>query len=119
MVRTQHSGSSFELPATSVTPRLDPFFRPAALAWRAFQQRAHGSSRSLLARFALEQKNGAVSRFDFALVPEDEPDARYNFGMLERLVKLALWSRGGFRVHLDAPALLVEQLRAYFRESPI
>jgi predicted NBD/HSP70 family sugar kinase len=118
-VRTQHSGSNFELPAPSVIPRLDPFFRPAALAWRAFQQRAHGSSRRVLARLALEQKDSAVSRFDFALVPEDEPDARYNFGMLERLVKLALWSRGGFRIHLDAPAPLVEQLRAHFRESPI
>ncbi len=37
--------------------------------------------------------------------------------MLERLVKLALWSRGGFRIHLDAPAALVEQLRAHFRDS--
>jgi predicted NBD/HSP70 family sugar kinase len=118
-VRTQHSGSIFELPAPSVTPRLDPFFRPAALAWRAFQQRAHGNPRSVLARFALEQKDGAVSRFDTALVPEDGADARYNFGMLERLVKLALWSRGGFRIHLDAPAPLVEALRAHFRDSPI
>ncbi len=39
--------------------------------------------------------------------------------MLERLVKLALWSRGGFRIHLDAPAALVERLRAHFRDSPI
>ena len=37
--------------------------------------------------------------------------------MLERLVKLALWSRGGFRIHLDAPAELVERLRAHFRDS--
>ena len=34
--------------------------------------------------------------------------------MLERLVKLALWARGGYRVLLDAPAALVERLRAHF-----
>src|SRR5262245_1020746 len=101
----------FDLPAPGVTPVLDPLFRPAALAWRAFRQRAHGSPGSALARFALEQSGGAVSRFETELLPEDESDARYNFRMLERLVKLALWSRGGFRLHVDAPASLVERLR--------
>jgi predicted NBD/HSP70 family sugar kinase len=38
--------------------------------------------------------------------------------MLERLVKLALWSRGGCRIHLDGPAAMAEQLRAHFRDSP-
>jgi predicted NBD/HSP70 family sugar kinase len=110
--------STFELPAPGVTPALDPFFRPAALAWRAFEQRAHGG-RSVLARFALEQKGGAVSRFQAELVPEDEPEAQHNFRMLERLVKLALWARGGFRIYIDAPVPLVERLRAHFRDTPI
>jgi predicted NBD/HSP70 family sugar kinase len=115
-VSTQHR--AFELPAPGVAPILDPLFRPAALAWRAFRQRAHGS-RCLIARFALEQETGAVSRFQTELVPEDDTDAPYNFRMLERLVKLALWSRGGFRIHLDAPPLLVERLRAHFDESSV
>src|SRR4051794_5946110 len=82
----------FELPAPSVTPKLDPLFRPAALAWRAFRQRARDSGRSMLARFALEQKDGAVSRFESELFPDDQLGADQNFRMLERLVKLALWS---------------------------
>jgi predicted NBD/HSP70 family sugar kinase len=73
----------------------------------------------MLARFALEQKDGTVSHFDTELVPEDQSDCRYNFRMLERLVKLALWSHGGFRIHLDAPVPLVEELRAHFRESSV
>jgi predicted NBD/HSP70 family sugar kinase len=111
--------STFELPPPGVTPALDPLFRPAALAWRAFEQRAHGSGRSVFARFALEQKGGAVSRFQVELVPEDEPEAQHNFRMLERLVKLALWARGGFRLHVDAPTRLVDQLRVHFRESSV
>jgi predicted NBD/HSP70 family sugar kinase len=102
-----------------VIPALDPSFRPAALASRAFQQRAHGCGHRVPVRFALEQKGGAVSRFQIELAPDDDPDSLYNFRMLERLVKLALWSHGGFRILLDAPAPLVERLRAHFRESDV
>jgi predicted NBD/HSP70 family sugar kinase len=37
--------------------------------------------------------------------------------MLERLVKLALWTRGGWRIHMDAPQALVERLRAHYLHS--
>jgi predicted NBD/HSP70 family sugar kinase len=39
--------------------------------------------------------------------------------MLERLIKLTLWARGGFRIHLDAPAPLVAELQRHFRENPL
>ena len=118
-VMTAHeAGERVPLVAPSVVPALDPLFRPAALAWRAFQQRAQDTGRPVPVRFALEQKDGSVSRFSATLLPESDPAAAANFGMLERLVKLALWSRGGFRIHLDAPAGLVERLRAHFRDSP-
>jgi predicted NBD/HSP70 family sugar kinase len=109
----------FSLPVPAVTPVLDPLFRPAALAWRAFQQHARDTGRALHARFALEQADGAVSHFETDLVPDGEAGACENFRMLERLVKLALWSRGGFRIHLDAPGDLVERLRAHFRETAV
>ena len=111
--------SSFRLPAPGVTPALDRSFRPAALACGAFQRLAGASTRRARARLALEQKDGSISRFALDLVPESAPGAEANFGMLERLVKLALWSHGGFRIQLDAPAALVERLRAHFRESPV
>jgi predicted NBD/HSP70 family sugar kinase len=100
-----------------VAPVLDPLFRPAALAWRAYQDHARSTGRPVRARFALEQHDGAVSLFSADLVPPGEPGAADDFRMLERLVKLAVWSRGGFRVHLDAPDALVERLRAHFRDT--
>jgi predicted NBD/HSP70 family sugar kinase len=117
-VRIHEDGSHFLLPAPAVRPVLDQTFRPAALAWRAFQERAHDTGRPVLARFALEQAEGAVSHFETALMPEGEPGAGDNFHMLERLVKLALWARGGYRIHLDAPRDLVDRLRAHFRDTP-
>jgi predicted NBD/HSP70 family sugar kinase len=109
----------FQLPRPAITPVLDPLFRPAALAWRSFQEQARETGRALHARFALEQAGGAISHFGTELMPEDAPGAGDNFRMLERLVKLALWSRGGFRIHLDAPREIVERLRAHFRDTPI
>ena len=102
---------------TAVTAKLDPLFRPAALVRRAFEQRARQTGHPTHVRFALEQSHGAVSQFAIDLLPDTDPAAGANFMMLERLVKLALWAHGGFRIHIDAPALLVEQLRAHFRNS--
>jgi len=100
-----------------VAPVLDPSFRPASLAWRAFQQHARETGRPVRARFALEQPDGAVSQFSADLVPSGEPGAADDFFMLERLVKLALWARGGSRLHIDAPHELVEGLRERFHST--
>jgi predicted NBD/HSP70 family sugar kinase len=96
---------------------LDPLFRPAALSRRAFEQRARDTGHPTRVRFALEQQDGATSHFTTDVLPDTDPCAVANFGMLERLVKLALWSRGGYRIHLDGPAALAERLGAHFRDT--
>src|SRR3954469_25730534 len=82
------------LPGPALAPRLDPHFRPAFLACRAFAERAAASGRAVPTRFALEQADGSVFHFATSLCAEDEPSAAGNFTHLERLVKFALWSRG-------------------------
>jgi predicted NBD/HSP70 family sugar kinase len=113
-----NAGVALPLVAPGVTPVLDPQFRPAVVARRAFEQRAAASGRPVAARLALEQEDGSVSRFTTQLMPGDDPGAAANFAMLERLIKLVLWTRGGFRIHLDAPSDLVERVRGHFRDSP-
>jgi predicted NBD/HSP70 family sugar kinase len=105
------------MPKPAITPVLDSQFRPAALSWRAFQREARDTGRPVHVRLALEQTDGAVSHFEADLLPDDAPGAADNFRMLERFVKLALWARGGYRIHVDAPAPLVDELRAHFRET--
>ncbi len=114
---TQVEHSGYALPAPGVAAPLDLQFRPAALGRRDFEQRANETGHPVHVRFALEQDGGAVSRFEVQLMPESHPDATANFRMLERLVKLAVWSRGGYRITLDAPEALVEQLRVHYRDS--
>ena len=99
-----------ELIAPRITPILDPEFRPAALAWRAFHQRASANPRPV--RIAIEQANGATFVFD-RVIPADAAAAAVNLRYLERELKFLLWAVGGFRVHLGAPEALVAMLRDY------
>jgi predicted NBD/HSP70 family sugar kinase len=100
------------LVAPRVAPPLDPLFRPAVLAVRAFEERARPSG--LTAGLALEQADGSVARFSTPLLADDHPA---NLRILERLAKLALWSHGGFRLHVDAPRALGEALAAHYRDT--
>lgn len=105
--------------APRILPPLDPAFRPAALAQRAFAAEVAANKRAVPVRLALEQADGAVFHFDTAVFPLDAPRARENFFFVERLVKFLLWSRGGFRVYIDGPASLAEELRRHFQETPV
>jgi len=101
-----------------IQPPLDAHFRPAALAQRAFTAQAAATGRPVPVRLALEQADGSVFHFEISVFPEDAPEARDNFRFVERAVKFLLWSRGGFRVYLDGPATLGQQLQKYFQERP-
>jgi len=104
--------------APRVTPVLDAGFRPAVLANRAFRQQARATSNRVPLRIALEQTGGNVSHFQTELLPETHPQAAGNFTFLERITKLLLWSRGGFRIHFDGPATLATKLAEYYRATP-
>lgn len=107
-----------ELIVPEVKPILDPEFRPAALAWRAFARRIAGRSEPI--RIAVEQGNGSIYVFERAIDRDTSSAATaVNLRLLEREVKFLLWAVGGFRLHIDAPEPLVGLLRDYvYRYSP-
>ncbi len=102
----------------ALAPSLDPQFRPAALASRAFRREVAAVPGATSARLALEQADGSVFAFSTPLFPAGHPRAGANFAHLERLAKLALWSRGGFRFHFDGPPELAQRLAAHYRDTP-
>lgn len=106
------------LPAPRIVASLHPGFRPAALACRAFRGEVAAVTGRVPLRLALEQADGSVSTFATEVFPAGHPRAAANVRHVERLVKFLLWSRGGFRIHLDGPAALAESLRAHFRDTP-
>jgi len=105
------------LVAPRVVPVLDPGFRPAVLAVRAFRALVDSTPGAIPVRLALEQADGSVFRFDSRVLPDSHPHTAANFTFLERFVKFLLWSRGGWRVHIDGPASLVSRLAAHYRDT--
>lgn len=96
-------------------PVLDPAFRPAVLANRAFRAAAQPHAAPVM--LALERSPDSISRFDTFVAAPSTPAARGNFTYLERLVKFLLWSRGAGRIHFAGPRELGEQLQRHFRET--
>ncbi len=96
---------------------LDPAFRPAALANRAFRDQARAAKLAVPVALALEQTDGSIFRYKTELLPPAHPQSAANFTYVERLVKFLLWSRGGFRVHFSGPPGIAEALRAHYRTN--
>jgi predicted NBD/HSP70 family sugar kinase len=100
----------------TVTPPLDPDYRPAILGVRAYEQVVQAGDKQELV-LALERENGYVSRFKAqVLVPEGEyKDDTLRYA--ERLVKFLLWARGGFRLYVSGPAGIAEYLQQAYAAS--
>jgi predicted NBD/HSP70 family sugar kinase len=102
---------SFRLIAPAFVLPLDPGFRPAALANRAFRQAVEGSGDGVPLVIGLERDEGARSRFETQVFPEGHPLAAANLPYVERLVKFLLWQRGGWQVTVGGPASAGEHIR--------
>lgn len=112
------NNNGLQLAAPRVVPVLDPAFRPAVLANRAFREQAGSAKGATPVELALEQADGSVFRFKTVELPDGHPRAAGNFTHLERMVKFLLWSRGGFRIYFNGPKALGDALQKYYRETP-
>lgn len=113
--------SSCDIPrvALKIKPVLDPGFMPASLISRAFRAAVRDSGSPVPVAIALEQEDGSIFHFSTDVFPAGHPHARCNLTIVERLVKFALWSRGGYRIYFKGPTILGEYLKRYYRENPV
>ena len=105
------------LVAPRVIPVLDPGFRPAVLAVRAFRSLVDGTGSSVPVRIALEQTDGSVFHFATQVLPESHPQASANVAYVERFVKFLLWARGGWRIYVDGPESLAAGLTSHYSQT--
>ncbi len=106
--------TAFRLIVPSILPPLEPGFRPAALANRAFRAEVAASGAGVPLVFALERSDGAVSRYETVAFPDGHPRAEANLVYAERIVKFLLWARGGWRLHVNGPTVVVRHLQAVY-----
>ena len=108
---------AFRLVAPQTLPPLDPTFRPAVLANRAFRHEVAASGAAEPLALVLERSDGAISRFETDVFAETHPRAGANLDYVERLVKFLLWQRGGWKLTVGGPASIGEHLRAGLRRG--
>ena len=94
-------------------PPLDPDFRPAVLANRAFREAAEAAGGVPLV-IALERTQGSRSRYETIVFPPDHPRAPENRFYAERLVKFLLWQRGGWKIIVGGPRDIGEHIRRLY-----
>ncbi len=100
-------------------PPLDPDFRPAVSANRAFQKEVTDSQAGVPLVLGLERANGELSRFETRVFPSPHPRAQANLMYVERLVKFLLWQRGGWRVYVGGPREIGEHIRACYASGGV
>jgi predicted NBD/HSP70 family sugar kinase len=93
----------------------DPGYRPIYRGWLAYLDRARASGETPV-RLAIEREDGLISVFN-TVAPARDTDPEATYRMIERVVKFLLWSRGGWRVHVQGPAAIGKRLKADYAES--
>lgn len=101
-----------------ITAELDPNFQPAILWRKNFQNTVQNSGNPVDCQIALEQADGTIYTHSTLLLPDDHSEASTNFRHLERLLKFLIWSYGGYKIYVNAPAHLVERLANHFQYTP-
>jgi predicted NBD/HSP70 family sugar kinase len=110
---------AFRLIAPKFMPPLDPGFRPAVLANRAFQQEVAEAGVGVPLVLGIERDHGELGRFETQVYPEGHPRAAANLRYVERLVKFLLWQRGGWKVYVGGPASIGRYIQqAYAPDGP-
>lgn len=105
---------AFKLVKPRFTPPLDPGFRPAVLANRAFRREVDASGTGVPLVLGLERSDGTLSRFETRVFPDDHPRAEANLAYAERIFKFLLWQRGGWKVYVGGPGSVGEHIRRLY-----
>lgn len=92
-----------ELAKPKVTPPLQPGFAPAVLANRAYLKAVGDSGRGVPLVIGLERHQGQFSVYRTQCFDQGASSAHLNLPYCERLVKMLLWQRGGWRVVIGGP----------------
>ena len=91
-------------------PALDPGFIPFGVWARAYLAEA---TRPF--RIAVERDHGKITVYETRL--REEKFAAANMRFAERLVKMLLWSAGGFRIYLQGDDAIAAQIRDTYRQG--
>lgn len=100
-----------ELAKPVVVPPLYKEFAPIALSNRAFFKLVDESGSGVPLVIGLERDNGMVSVRGTGCLNENHPLSGLNMAFADRLVKMLLWQKGGWKVWVCGPKSVYEYLK--------
>lgn len=98
----------------AIVPPLDPGFRPAALANRAYRASVETSGTGAVLRIGLRRPGGAISTFETIVFADGSEGSRANLEYVERLVKFLLWQRGASTVLISGSLDVATHLQSVY-----
>jgi len=102
-----------------VAPPLDDRFRPAVLANRAFREAVRASGRSVPLVIGIERDNGCMSVYKTQVFDPKADQSSLNLPYAERIVKMLLWQKGGWRVIVGGPSEIGQHIKeTYSMDGP-
>ena len=100
-------------------PPLHRSFTPAVVFNRNFRDFISNSGRGVPLVIGLERGDESISLYRTQCLDEGSESANLNLPFAERLVKMLLWQRGGWRVVVGGPPSVGEHIRrVYSRGGP-
>lgn len=94
-----------------IIPPLDVNFKPAALYNRAFRENVEKSRKGEPLAISLERGDGLISIYRTQIFKENSGMDSVNCFYAERIVKLLLWARGGWKVTVGGSKIVGEHIR--------
>jgi predicted NBD/HSP70 family sugar kinase len=103
----------------TITPPLDPEFRPAILANQNYLNAVKESGKGIRLVIGIERENDLISRFETEILPLKNNDDSFNATLLyvDRLVKFLLWARGGWKLYIGGPREIGDYLRKCYAQD--
>ena len=98
-------------------PPLDPGFIPAVLWNKAYREAVKQSGEGQKIVIALERNHDSVSTYAAEIFPHVEAYRQLNIKYVERLVKLLLWLKGGYKLTIAGCDSLVDDIRKVYSRN--
>ncbi|MEW6456400.1 MAG: ROK family protein [Acidobacteriota bacterium] len=106
-----------EMVKPKVIPPLDENFCPAVLWNHAFLDAIHSSGKGIPLLIGLERGDGSISVFETEVFPSGHGLASLNLFYIERLVKMLLWQKGGYKIIIGGPEEIGEHIKKVYSPS--
>lgn len=103
-----------QLAKPRLKPPLHPTFAPASLADREFLKLVDESNQGVPLVFALERGNGQISVYSTRCFDDGAKCSSLNLSYAERVVKMLLWQRGGWRLMVGGPKSVGEHIQQVY-----